>query len=181
MTGNRLTKLQVMAELVKRVSYDPDTGIFIWVDPPVAKAKIGKRADGLMKSNGYYQINLWQDGNRYSVLAHRLAFFITNGFVPDYIDHINNNPADNRITNLRPATQQENCRNRTSRKGSSSKYLGVWWAKHANKYRAKIKINGKNNHLGYFDNEIDAAIAYDNAAKLHFGEYANLNIIDEAA
>ena len=92
------------------------------------------------------------------------------------IDHINNITDDNRICNLREATLQQNAQNRTSRKGSTSKYLGVYWYTRGEKWRAQIGLNGVKIHLGFFHNEEDAAKAYDKAAKKHFGEFANLNL-----
>ena len=74
----------------------------------------------------------------------------------DYIDHINNNPLDNRVQNLRVVSPQQNALNKSSARNSSSKYTGVSWYKKYNKWKASIRVNGKNTHLGYFENEVDA-------------------------
>jgi hypothetical protein len=92
------------------------------------------------------------------------------------IDHHNRDGLDNRKANLRPASIAQNnlnsCRGFNS---PTSKYKGVFYDKKAGKFRAVLVVDGKKKHLGYFDNEIDAAKAYDNAAKIHRGEFAVLN------
>ena len=92
------------------------------------------------------------------------------------VDHINNNGLDNRKVNLRIVTQRQNCWNSRAKFISrSSRYKGVSWHSKMRKWVSKISIDGKSVHLGYFDNEIAAAKAYDAAAKKHRGQYAYLN------
>lgn len=91
------------------------------------------------------------------------------------IDHINGNTFDNRKCNLRVSTQQQNTQNACKHRLSSSKYKGVSWHKYNRKWRARIGHNKKEIHLGSFTNELDAAMAYDNAARKIFGEFARLN------
>ena len=93
------------------------------------------------------------------------------------IDHINHNGLDNRKCNLRIVTVQQNNQNSTSRKNSTSKYLGVYFYKKRLKWVAKISIKNKTIYIGIYANEEDAAQAYNKAALKHFGEYANLNKI----
>ena len=93
-----------------------------------------------------------------------------------YIDHINHNTLDNRKTNLRFATPAQNTRNaRYPKKNTSSKYRGVWFNKQTKKWRSQISINRKRKQIGYFKNEIDAAKAYDQAAKKYYQDFAVLN------
>ena len=90
------------------------------------------------------------------------------------VDHINGNTLDNRKGNLRFCTPSQNCRNKDKICVlTTSQYKGVNW--HSGKWRAYIKIKQKQISLGHFLSEIDAAIAYDNAARKHFGEFAWLN------
>lgn len=91
------------------------------------------------------------------------------------VDHINGNALDNRRCNLRVCTVRENAYNRKPNANSSSQYRGVTWLGHKGKWQAGIKVDGRNHHLGQFDDEKAAARAYDRAAALHFGEYARLN------
>lgn len=110
--------------------------------------------------------------NKYDhkIYMHRL---IMNPGREIHIDHKDRNGLNNQKNNLRIATySQNNC----NRKGSgASQYLGVSIRRNG-KFTARIKADGYYKNLGVFDNEIDAAIAYDNAAKIYHGEFANLNI-----
>lgn len=101
-----------------------------------------------------------------------------------FCDHINHNGLDNRKANLRPATNAQNIWHRRKfirrtpgglKNPFRSKYKGVDWAKDMKRRRARITVNGKRMYLGSFDNEIDAAKAYDQAAKKYHGDFAGLN------
>ena len=89
------------------------------------------------------------------------------------IDHINNDRCDNRFKNLRLATQAENSRNTKKRQGLTSKYKGVYWYKRYEKWKASINNNDKSIHLGYFEDEYEAHLAYCKAAVKLQGEFAN--------
>ena len=107
--------------------------------------------------------------------AHRVAWALHYGHWPKAdIDHINGNPADNRISNLRLATNQQNQFNSKGRSGSS-KFKGVSWKAADKKWQVRISIGGKLKHAGYFTKEEDAARAYDKLAALHYGDFARLN------
>jgi hypothetical protein len=92
-------------------------------------------------------------------------------------DHINTDRLDNRRSNLRVCTLAENQRNKKKKQGLSSRYKGVSWIKRDCVWRAQIEKNNNNKHIGNFSTEIEAALAYDNAAKEHFGEFANINFL----
>jgi len=92
------------------------------------------------------------------------------------VDHINHNGSDNRKANLRPATPAENARYaRYPKINTSSKYRGVWYNKKKKRWRAVIGINNTRKVIGNFRDEIDAAKAYDQAAKHFYREFAILN------
>ena len=90
-------------------------------------------------------------------------------------DHKNGNGLDNQRQNVRKATRVQNCRNRSGRQNTKSKYKGV--VGRSNKWRARITVEHKQFHLGYFRTEFAAAKAYDKKAKELFGEFARLNTI----
>jgi len=93
-----------------------------------------------------------------------------------YVDHINHKGFDNRKANLRTATHRQNSYNRIHfRKNPSSKYKGVSWKKRTKKWNVQICHNGERKTIGCFDDEIQAAKAYDRAAKLYHKEFAVLN------
>ncbi len=91
------------------------------------------------------------------------------------VDHIDGNKLNNHHENLRWATHSENSRNTRSRTNSSSVYKGVSIYKPLQKWTARIKLDAKQTHLGYFETEGEAAEAYNAAALEHFKEYAKLN------
>src|ERR1035437_153618 len=91
------------------------------------------------------------------------------------IDHINNNGLDNRKENLRGCTQTQNNANMKKQANTSSKYKGVSLFKRDNKWRAKIDCNYICHHLGLYDSEESAALAYNKKAIELFGEFARLN------
>lgn len=112
-----------------------------------------------------------------NIYMHQLIFKHYGIEIPEgmEIDHKNGNNLDNQKSNLRPGTRSQNNMNSRSRENSTSKYKGVSWASHAKKWRAQLQINKKHCHLGYFETEKDAAIAYNEAALKYFGEFAKLN------
>lgn len=92
-------------------------------------------------------------------------------------DHKNRNTLDNRRENLRKCTLAQNGRNRGRQRNNKSGFKGVCWD---GGWRATIRINGKIKHLGRFESPKDAARAYNEAAKKHYGEFAYLNEIPKS-
>lgn len=95
------------------------------------------------------------------------------------VDHRSGNQFNNSKENLRICTHQQNLFNQQKMSGASSYELGVDWLKAAKKWRARIRFNGCEKHLGLYNTEIEAARAYNEAAKELFGEFANPNTIEE--
>lgn len=104
---------------------------------------------------------------------HRLILSPEAGF---QVDHIDRDKLNNQRRNLRIITAQQNSLNRPGR-GGTSKFKGVCFIRAKNKWRATICKSGKIILLGYFDNEIEAAVVYNEAAKIHHGQFAFLNPI----
>lgn len=127
------------------------------------------------KNGNFYAARRMSIGKSKSkiVLMHRVILGVTDNNIK--IDHIDHNGLNNQKSNLRICTNAENSKNKTSKIGSSSKYLGVSYDKEKQKWFACIQLNGKTKYLGRFNEEEMAAKAYDEAAKENHGEFANLN------
>jgi len=95
------------------------------------------------------------------------------------VDHIDGNKANNCRLNLRVCTQAENLRNTCKRHGSRSGFKGVFYDMRFGKWFAQCRLKGKRHWRGYFDNEMEAARAYDRMAVELFGEFARLNFPEE--
>lgn len=148
----------------KLISYDPSTGLLLWI---VGKRR-GKVA-GYSKNGDYVRVKL--DGRCY--VAHRLAWALYYDVNPtDQIDHRDNDCANNRIENLREATNSENCRNTRIKKTNTSGFKGVSYVRSDGKWVACIRRDGRQVVLGKFETPEDAARVYRNAAAELFGEFA---------
>ena len=137
-----------------RLRYEPDTGHFYMLRS-AGRRKVGARA-GYPDRLGYWKVAI----NGKWIMAHRLAWRMVHGEWPLYeIDHINGDPSDNRIENLRNATAPENNQNlRMPQKNNKTGVLGVSLDK--GMYKAQICINGKNKNIGRFDTIEKATKAY---------------------
>lgn len=118
-------------------------------------------------SSGYYRVGLYKHNLVKMVTVHQLVAIeflnhISNGFIL-VIDHINGDQLNNRLENLRIITHRENISLGQDKKSASSKFRGVFWNKINSKWQSKIQIDGKKKHLGFFNNEKDAADAYNRA------------------
>lgn len=158
--------------LRERFAYDPETGV-LTTRVPLPRLKL-QPGDALTKTNekGYIRASVL----RYTLFAHRIIWAMHYGEWPDqHVDHINRNRQDNRIANLRLATDYLNQANSGPRKG---KYKGVRERKYG-RWCAAIRDHGKAVHLGYFDTAEQAALAYNEAAIRCHGEFAVLNKIGD--
>jgi hypothetical protein len=150
--------------------YEPHTGKFFWLIDRPRKTKAGDEA-GYINSTGYVKIRY----NHRGYSAHRIAWYLHTKQDPAalQIDHINGNPSDNRIANLRLATPGQNAKNTRKKPGTASKYKGAHWYARRNKWQSQIRIDGHSIHLGYFDTDYEAHLAYCKAAAVLHGDFAN--------
>lgn len=121
-----------------------------------------------LSPNGYARTNIKQK----KVYLHRLL----KGNEGPILDHINGNKLDNRRENIRVANHQLNAANSKVRIDNSSGMRGVYWCEPRKKWVANIMFNGKTKYIGGFLKIKDAAKAYDEYAKILFGEFARTNI-----
>jgi len=174
-------------ELLRQLlSYDPDTGLLMWLRRPVEMFASGGRLPTLSaatwnskfadktaftakNANGYHVgIVFYQ-----LIFAHRAIWAMSHGAWPDqYIDHINGVRTDNRIANLRSVTRQENMRNAARPKRNTSGVIGVYLDKTCGKWIASIKVDSRQIHLGRFASFNDAVVAR-KAAEVEWGFHAN--------
>jgi len=143
------------------LTYNPESGDFFWRESKGCAAA-GKKIVSV-DSSGYFKLKV--DGNYY--LLHRLAWLYTYGVYPlSCIDHINRNRRDNRISNLRLATNAENCRNAGMRSDNTSGVTGV--GRIGSKWRVRIMVDGVTLYLGsYNDIELAELVAVEAKNKFH--------------
>ncbi len=127
-----------------------------------------KKHSWTMSKDGYVKLVI-----RAGISAMRMHRAIMKAKNGEIVDHINGNPSDNRKSNLRICTNQQNQFNRGKNKNNLTGYKGVSFAN--GKFLSNATLNGKVTYLGSFDNAVDAAKAYDEFAKKHHGEFARLN------
>jgi len=163
-----------------KVRYIPLTrGLYAIVDAEDYEwaSKFKWHASGPDKYPYAVRVVYYGNGRKITLYLHRE---ITAAPKELLVDHINGNTLDDRSENLRLATKSENAWNmRVNKEGCSSIYRGVGWHKGVGKWVAKITVHGKRIHIGVFDDEIEAAKAYDEAAKQYHGEFARLNFPEE--
>jgi hypothetical protein len=103
-----------------------------------------------------------------NVAIHRIIFLMQHGYLPKMIDHIDCNPRNNKIENLRAATSAENQRNQKLPRHNTSGFKGVVWSIACQKWIAKVKVNGKTKHLGVFEDiEFADLVAQEARNKFH--------------
>jgi hypothetical protein len=157
-------------------SYDPITGVMRWKERPathfqdqhrcrIANSRWAGKIAGRPEKKGYLAVAMTIEGRgRICLKLHRIIFAMHHGRWPeDQLDHINRDPSDNRLENLREATNAENCQNRRKRSDNTSGLVGVSFDKKVGRWRSYIGADGRLIHLGFFDSPAEAGNAYDKA------------------
>ena len=179
--------MELTAEIARELlTYNPDTGKLFWKERP---AKYFKNPNYVKNWNGKWAgkealtaITRRKSGHiarlngsvfKKSYYTHRIAWLIYYGEWPkNQIDHINQDPTDNRIENLRDVTQLENLKNQALRSNNKSGYIGVHFEKSKQKYRARVQINNSTKHIGYY-NTIEEAAAARAVANINYNFHPN--------
>jgi hypothetical protein len=150
----------------KLFNYNSETGVLTWKIRPANNVQIGDTA-GSDNGEEYLQTKI----NRRLHYNHRISYLWYHGYLPEFIDH--KNGMSNKIDNLRECTQSQNQCNRKLNRNNTSGIKGVSWNKLAKKWVAKVYIDGKQKHLGFFTGLSDAESAVKAARKKHHGEFVN--------
>ena len=171
-----------VSHLQELLSYDPDTGFLVW--RPRARSWFthdrawgswnakyaGKLALNTTNSKGY----LVGAVLGHSVYAHRVVWAYCHGVWPTHqIDHVNRDKTDNRLANLREATNTENQQNMGPRRDAcASGVVGVYWHGKSGRWSPRVGVNGRSIYLGLFDN-FNEAVAARKAAERRYGFHEN--------
>lgn len=173
----------ITAEILKECLFEID-GVLFWKQRPqkhflsaramrIFNAKYVGAVAGTLDSAGYRQLSVTIGGRLTNIRGHIVVYALRTGSMPSSgIDHINGNRSDNRIENLRLATQSQNLANTGIAISNKSGVRGVSWHKGANKWIANIVVMQKQIYLGLFDTLESAKIARVAASKRYFGEFA---------
>ncbi len=163
--------------------YEPDTGKLYWLPrglewfcdakspERIANSWNTRHSGGLAfkrQTKGYFSGTLL----RQKLLAHRVIFAHHHGKWPEYIDHADGNPSNNRIENLRDVSHQKNMQNMPVSIRNKSGIMGVGWRKNEQKWAARITVDGRRHSLGYYHDKNEAIVARKNA-EIRFGFHQN--------
>ena len=158
--------IQAMSEFI---DYNSETGTMIWKKVLSNRTKAGALCGANVDSKGYARVCF--AGKQYR--AHRVAWALFYGVDPDrQIDHINGDRQDNRIENLRLATNTQNSRNTKLSRNNTSGVTGVTFSTAAQKWIAQITVSRKNVYIGVFPDKVDAIKARKQAESQYFGQFA---------
>lgn len=166
-TNQKLTPISLLRQWYY---YHPESGAISLA--PNSLRKSGKPI-GQITKNGYMAVRVTDEtGISRRFMVHRIAWALYYGRWPDiHIDHINGDRSDNRISNLRAATNSQNSMNRSCHSNSLTGIKGVTWDKQRKKWMARLNKGGKFINLGRFETSDEAKMAYDAAAADAHGEY----------
>lgn len=187
MTNKILATPEQLRELL---TYDPETGRLYWRERPIelfaesekrSKEATRKAWNNQFKDKEAFTTTMrsgYKQGAVFNRLlfAHRVAWAIHHGKWPeDQIDHINGCRSDNRIINLRGASNAENSRNQRLKSSNTSGFKGVSYISARSKWQAQIVVDGNKIHLGLFTSAESAHDAYATASAKHHKNFSRLD------
>lgn len=173
MTSNTMKNNEIITqkELKEQLKYDPETGEFVRL---TSRGKMFKAGDIAGVSGSYgggkHYIHICIKCKKY--LAHRLAWLYVYGEFPNEIDHKDGCGKNNKLSNLREVTRQENSKNRRRQSNNTSGICGVSWDKRRSSWRVRVNVNSKYKNIGMFETLLDAACAR-KSANIKFSFYPN--------
>jgi len=154
-------------ELKKILRYNPKKGELFWKIANSRCIKIGQEAGCVSTNDGYCYIGI--NGEIYK--RSRLIWIYVHGNIPEGdVDHINHNRSDDRLSNLRVVTHQDNCKNQRRRITNTSGVMGV--CRHNNKWLVYIEISGNRKYLGHHT-VFAEAVKVRKAAEKKYGYHKN--------
>ena len=157
--------------LIELVHYEYTTGVFTALVSSGSRRKSGDTL-GTKNASGHIVIQL----DKVNYLAHRLAWlYCFREWPEEIIDHIDQNPSNNSLDNLRESTHSKNSFNTGLKSNNTSGFRGVFFDKRRGTYYSQIKVNRIKKWLGSFKTAEEAFEAYKKAAKEYFGENFNEN------
>ncbi|MBU9563063.1 HNH endonuclease [Burkholderia multivorans] len=157
-------KMSAYMGVLARMVYQD--GNLLWAN--AWKKQLNGTVAGREDSDGYRRIHIPSIG---MIGVHRLIFLLHHGFLPEFVDHIDGNPRNNRIENLRAATRHENAWNVKTPRANTSGRKGVYHLKPSGKWQVSIRVNCKLKYIGVFNTFEEACIARDQAEQEFHGEY----------
>ena len=169
-----------MADRIKHITQErlkelfelTDKGL-VWKTSRIGASTIGK-GSYIHKSTGYKLLKV--DYRQYR--EHRLVWLYVHGTLPKMLDHIDGDKTNNDINNLRKSTQSQNMHNMTLSSHNTSGVKGVSWNKRAQKWRARIKLKGKEIHIGNFVTLEQAEVSIHKARKKLHKQFANHGVLN---
>jgi len=160
--------LITQSQLKSLLHYNQDTGLFTWLNNIKHHGKTKGKIAGYTNPLGYTLISI--KGKTYH--AHRLAWLYIYGEIPNIIDHIDHNPTNNKIDNLRNTDTRGNMKNCSMNIKNTSGFTGVHFDKQYGKWRAMIRVNSKKVSL-YSGNSKEDAIIARKKANIKYGYHKN--------
>jgi hypothetical protein len=159
--------MSITQELVKEL-FEYKDGQLFW-KKTTSKRSIAGNLAGYLTKRGYWRVSI----NYKHYYTHRIVFLMFHGHLPKLLDHIDGNPLNNKIENLRAATSAENVRNSKLRNTNKSGIKGVCWDKQHKKWSVTIMVSGKNYRIGRFKDLELAQLAIEEARNKYHKEFAN--------
>ena len=158
---------QILTQEYLHALFNYKIGELYWKISNNRKIKIGSIA-GYVTSANYKSVKIF--GKQH--LNHRLIFLMHYGYLPNYIDHIDENPSNNKIENLRKVTQVQNLQNSKLSKNNTSGCKNVYWNKAAKKWQVYCRIGEKLRYFGVYDDLELADLVAQEVRDKYFGKYA---------